>query len=243
MGMNGEAASAWDADREASVTRLLEVTLDRLIARGAAAPESEREPEPGPSTQAGGVPAGAATIGALMEELDERGFGLLLLLFALPCCVPFLWGIPQVVALPMLALAFQLARGREAPWLPRALRDRPFDARGLRGVVRRLHRYIGWADRLAHPRLTFVTEGTGLKVVGLLLLIPTASILVPLPSTNTAPGIGVAIASMGLLERDGLLVIGGLAIGLAWVILLVVLTAVLGTEALSIVKAWILGPA
>jgi len=39
---------------------------------------------------------------------------------------------------------------------------------------------------------------------------------------NTVPGFGVALTSVGLIERDGLFVIGGLLIGLFWVLLLVI---------------------
>ncbi|MEM9842739.1 MAG: exopolysaccharide biosynthesis protein, partial [Pseudomonadota bacterium] len=46
-------------------------------------------------------------------------------------------------------------------------------------------------------------------------------ILVPLPSTNTIPGIGVAIVAFGLMSRDGRLVILGLIIGSLWVTLLI----------------------
>ena len=175
-------------------------------------------------------------LGDLVTALDERAFGLLLLIFALPCCIPILYGIPQIVALPMLALTGQIAAGRHSPWLPDALANRRFDADTMAGVVRRAQRYVGWAERLARPRLTALTEGVGLRVVGALLLVPCASILVPLPSTNTAPGIGVAVASVGLIERDGLLVLGGLLFGLAWVAFLVTITVLLGAEATSIVK-------
>ena len=49
-----------------------------------------------------------------------------------------------------------------------------------------------------------------------------ASILVPLPATNTTPGIALAIAALGLLTRDGLLIIAGLILGLVWITLLLV---------------------
>ena len=236
----GDAAEAVmpDPHAGADITTLLLGVLDGL-AGGAAGrpPADEAQADAGVAGQGAGRPR----LGDLVAALDERAFGLLLLVFALPCCIPILYGIPQIVALPMLALAGQIAGGRQSPWLPGALADRRFDAGAMRGVVRRAQRYVGWAERLARPRLTALTEGVGLRVVGVLLLIPCASILVPLPSTNTAPGIGVAIASVGLIERDGLLVLGGLLFGLAWVAFLVTITVLLGAEATSIVKAWVLG--
>ena len=229
-----------DPHGDQDITALLLGTLDGL-AREARARSSAVGSEAMDTDAEAGEEAGRPRLGDLIAALDERAFGLLLLIFALPCCIPLLWGIPQVVALPMLALTGQIAAGRHSPWLPQALADRRFDADGMQGVVRRTRRYVGWAERLARPRLTALTEGRGLRVVGALLAIPCASILVPLPSTNTAPGIGVAIASVGLIERDGLLVLGGLLFGLAWVAFLVTITVLLGAEATSIVKDWVLG--
>ena len=176
-----------------------------------------------------------ATLGDLTDQLDERAFGFMLLLLALPCCLPFVYLLPQIVALPMLALAAQLAVGRDAPWLPPALANRKFGVTSFLKVVERASKYAAWFEKAAKPRLLWLSDGVGARIVGALLLIPTASILVPLPATNTLPGIGVAIAALGLIERDGLLIVLGLLIGLCWVGVL----AIFGLEAASLLKEWI----
>lgn len=160
------------------------------------------------------------TLGGLFNALHERAFGILLFVLAAPCCLPFVYILPQVVALPMLLLAGQMAIGKDAPWLPESLATRRFPKKSLLDTVDRMDRYVGWLGAITHKRWPALTGEMGSRVVGALLLIPTASILVPLPLTNTIPGIGVAIASFGLLERDGLLVVLGLLIGLGWVLLL-----------------------
>lgn len=175
---------------------------------------------------------------ALIEALDERAFGLGILILALPCAIPFLYGIPQIVSLPMLALAAQLAMGREHPWLPRSLGERQVSVHGLRQVVGRTRRTLGFLENLAAPRLMFLSDGVGARITGALMLIPAASILVPLPMTNTTPGIGVGIAAIGLLERDGLLILLGLGLGITWVFLLVFF----GAEAVSAIKDVVTGP-
>ena len=182
-------------------------------------------------------PRRRATLGQLTDALDERAYGILLLLLALPCCLPFIYILPQIVALPMLALCAQLALGRETPWLPRRLADREFSIAAMRGTVVKAERYVGWVERLSHSRLRGLSDGIGGRVVGALLLIPCASILVPLPLTNTTPGIAVAIAALGLIERDGLLILAGLILGITWVFLLIFL----GAEAISLAKDWLLG--
>ncbi len=186
-------------------------------------------------TQRGAETADSAKLGNLIDRLDERAFGLMLLLLALPCCLPFIYLLPQIVALPMLALAGQLAAGRQHPWLPKALHEREFSIPAFQSVISKSERYLGWVERFARPRLLSLSSDIGVRIVGLLLLVPTASILVPLPSTNTVPGIGVAIASLGLIERDGLLIILGLLIGFFWVALLLFL----GVEAVEIIKNWL----
>lgn len=223
-------------------TQRLKAILDTLASEAmAAAPvrpsTAEDEPASTAGTADGARTAGPkATLGQLIDALDERAYGLMLLLLAIPCCLPFVYILPQIVALPMLALSAQLALGREAPWLPRRLAERQFEIVNMRGTVERAERYLGWIERLSHARFRAISDGIGGRIVGALLLIPCASILVPLPLTNTTPGIGVAVAALGLIERDGLLIILGLAIGLIWVFLLVFL----GAEAISFAKDWLL---
>ena len=161
-------------------------------------------------------------LGAMAEALQERAFGLMILALALPCCLPFVYLIPQIVALPMLVLTGQMASGRHAPWLPEKLKTRDFDIAAMRAVVARGKRWFGWAEHIARPRLLMLSGPRASRIVGALMMIPSASILLPIPSTNTVPGIGVAIASIGLIERDGLMILLGLILGLVWVAFLLI---------------------
>lgn len=175
---------------------------------------------------------GYVTLGWMLEQLHERAFGVFLLVLALPCSIPFLYGVPQVVALPMLFVAGQMAIGRRFPWLPERLTSRRVKAESLADLVRRGRPYIGFFERLSRPRLIFVTRRPFEQIVGLFLFFFSCSILLPLPSTNTVPGIAVAVASLGLLQRDGLLTLLGIVIGTAWIALLL-LAAFFGLAAVS----------
>ena len=161
------------------------------------------------------------TLRQIMDRLDERAFGAMLFVLALPCCVPFLYLVPQIVALPMMALALQMAAGREEPWLPSKLAERRIDKMGLTNTARGGRKWFGWVEALARPRLTFLTGKGPERVIGAILCIFCASILVPLPMTNTVPGFAVALASFGLIQRDGVLIIVGMIIGTAWVAALI----------------------
>lgn len=189
------------------------------------------------STEGNARQAEHITLGQLSDGMQERAFGLLLLLLALPCGLPFVYGLPQIVALPMLVLVFQMASGRRSPWLPEMLRNRKIPVQGFLNIIKKTRQYAGWLESLAHPRLTGFTGKRGTQIVGMLLLIPCASILVPLPLTNTVPGVAVAVASVGLIERDGLFVTLGIAMGLIWVCLL----AIGGPTLIYVLFNWLSG--
>ncbi|MEM6374436.1 MAG: exopolysaccharide biosynthesis protein, partial [Pseudomonadota bacterium] len=175
------------------------------------------------------------TLGWIMGQFKERAFGLFLLVLALPCCVPFLYGLPQIVALPLMFVSAQILLGRSVPWLPVKLSARPVSSDSLATLSRRATPWLKRIEALSRPRLRSLTRAPLDRVVGIALVLFSASILVPLPGTNTVPGFAVVVAAMGLLQRDGLLVLVGGVLGTAWIATLVIAGATLA----SLVKAWI----
>lgn len=161
------------------------------------------------------------TVGELLDALSDRAFGVLLLVLAIPVCIPFLYGVPQVLSFPMFLIAFQMVLGRHTLWMPDRLRRRAFARADFETMARRAKRYLGWGEALARPRLTFLTGNGPERIFGLFVVIFCISILTPLPLTNTTPGIAVAIMAIGMIERDGLLVLLGTVLGTFWVSMLV----------------------
>lgn len=177
------------------------------------------------------------TLAWVLDQLHERAFGLFLLILALPCCIPFLYGVPQVVALPLLFIAGQMVLGWGKPWLPQKLGERRVATASLATLARRADPWLRRIEAVSRPRLAALTRRPFDQLVGLALLVFSAAILVPVPGTNTVPGIAVAIIAIGLLQRDGILVLLGLILGVAWIGTLLVA----GATAVSLIMAWIGG--
>ncbi len=167
------------------------------------------------------APEEGITLKELTHSLGDQAFGAALFILALPCCIPFLYGVPQIVSLPMAAIAAQMVMGRKEPWLPSKFAQRKISKEGLQNTAKGGRKYFGWVEKLSRPRLTFLTSAKLERVIGFILMIFCLSILTPLPSTNTVPGFAVAMVSFGMLERDGLLTTGGLLLGSAWIAILV----------------------
>ena len=106
---------------------------------------------------AGTAPPEGFTLREILDRLDESAFGAGLFLLALPCCIPFLYGVPQIVALPMLALAVQMLLGREEPWLPGMLAGRRIDRRNLELIASGGRKWFGWIEVLIRPRFSVIT--------------------------------------------------------------------------------------
>lgn len=175
------------------------------------------------------------TLDWILGKLHERAFGLFLLVLALPCCIPFLYGIPQVVSLPLMFVAAQIFAGRTYPWLPARLGARQVSQESLKNLADRSSPWLEKIESISRPRLPSLTRPPLDRIIGLALVIFSASILVPLPGTNTVPGIAVVIIAMGMLQRDGLLVLAGTLVGTVWIATLLLAGATLA----SLIKGWL----
>lgn len=174
------------------------------------------------------------TLGALRDALGDRGFGVLLFIFALPNLVPV--NIPllsAVLGLPLVLLAAQLSYGRHKPWFPDWLTHQSFSRQGFAAVVRRTLPYLERTERLLRPRLAVLLSWTGERLIGIAILILALILTLPIPFANWLPACGIAIIGLAIVEKDGLAVLVGLAVGVASVI-------VAATVVIGLVKAFVL---
>ena len=156
----------------------------------------------------------------LMQSMHERGFGLLLMLFALPNCVPVPVppGVSSILAIPLLFLAVQMLWGMDYPWLPSWVRKRTIRRTVLAGMVSRAAPRLKKIEKLLRARWSFASTETGEKVIGFFAVIFSLSIFVPLPWTNFIPGIGILLMSLGLMSRDGVVIGLGIVVGIIGVL-------------------------
>jgi len=174
---------------------------------------------------AAAAPGERLSVGELLEALKDRAFGIVLLILALPCSVPFLYGIPQVASLPLLFVSAQIVMGRHRLWLPDKLRARSFSTRAFRQMIAKATPYLRVLEAVSRPRLVMLTRGRIERVLGIFLFIFAFWIFLPFPLTNAVPGMAVAIMAVGFIERDGLLMIGGIVLGSIWVAFLIALAS------------------
>jgi hypothetical protein len=162
------------------------------------------------------------TLREIRDRLDERAFGLMIIILAIPCLVPGLYGVPQLVAIPILLLVVQLLAGRVEPWLPEAVLKRRVSKAWLTRMSDFATKRMAWCEHLSRPRWTIFVQYWAERVAAAIMAIATLAILVPLPLTNTVPAVGVTIMAVGLIQRDGLFVVAGAAVATIWLTALAV---------------------
>jgi hypothetical protein len=142
------------------------------------------------------------TVADIVAVLRDRAFALLIVLLGLPNCLPMPPPIPLVCGLLLGLVAVQIAAGRPSPWLPRAL---------LRRSIPMLQRLERWS----RPRMTFLETPLAFRLIGFVLLAFAIGLLVAAPVIGQIPlGVAVCLVGLGLVERDGVLVVGGAVVGL-----------------------------
>jgi hypothetical protein len=150
-------------------------------------------------------PEDKVTLGELLERLEGRAFGLILLLLALPMCIPNIPGISTVFAVAMFVPAWQMTIGRQEVWLPQRARNWSFSHEAMRKGVNAALPFLRRIERLARPRWCFVVHPPFLFFWGLMTLVMAFVLLLPIPGGNWPVGITVAALSLAMLQEDGLL--------------------------------------
>ncbi len=152
------------------------------------------------------------TVGELMDLIADRGFGLLLLILALPAALPIpAPGYATPFGIAMVILAGQLVAGRSTPWLPDFIRRRSIPYKMLDFSVRNGTLPLRVVELLIRPRLQGLSRsGAFLSLLGLLIAVMAALMSLPIPLTNTAPSFVIFVLAAGMLEEDGLILLGGI---------------------------------
>lgn len=155
------------------------------------------------------------TVADIVAVLRDRAFALLVVLLGLPNCLPMPPPIPLVCGLLLLLVAVQIAAGMSAPWLPRRLLGQSIRRADVQRAVTRAVPILKRLERWSRPRLSVFETAIGMRGMGVALLALALALIVAAPLIGQIPlGLAVCLVGLGLVERDGIVVLVGLGIGL-----------------------------
>ncbi len=180
---------------------------------------------------------GFVTVGEVLDRVAERGFGLLLFVVAIPTLIPVLPpGASGVVGMVYILLGTQLVAGLAHPWLPRRVRSHRLSPKVVAAIKERGVALMERIERFSRPRLLFVENSFLLRLLALLIILNGIILFLPIPFMNTLPAMGILVMGIGLLNRDGLLLLAGGAIGIGSITIVIT-----GAHVLIRIQAWLRG--
>jgi hypothetical protein len=148
------------------------------------------------------APEGHFTLGWLVASLRNRSFGMIMLLLALAAIAP---GVSIIAGLLLMIPAFQMIAGHSAPVFPRRLAARPLPTRHLAALVHRSVPILRYLEKMIHPRWSPPLEATKRTVGSIVFILSITVVFTPIPLSNIAPALLIALISLAYLEEDGLL--------------------------------------
>lgn len=153
-------------------------------------------------------------ISDLLVALGDRATGALMFIFAFPNVLPTPPGTSSILGAPLIFLAAQLMLGR-APWLPAFVAKRSMTRSDFSSLVKRIVPWLQRAESLLRPRLANLSLPPMEHFVGLLSLVLAILLVLPIPLGNVLPALAISLLALGVLERDGVWVLLGLAVAAA----------------------------
>lgn len=151
------------------------------------------------------------SVGEIIDTIGRRSFGPLLLLAGILGMTPVaaIPTAPSIIAVITILISIQLLFGRDAIWIPRFIQKLSVKAERLTKTVKVTQKPAHFVDKLVKPRLQGLTRPMADRVVALVCIL--VAICVPplelLPFAAFIPSLAIATFGLGLIARDGLLVL------------------------------------
>jgi len=164
---------------------------------------------------------GKTKISELMNDFHENGILLAMVFFALPVAVPLPYppGFTTIMGVPLIILSIQMLVGSKKVRLPEKVNHYELKNSTLKAISDKIVPIIEAIEKYIKPRLSFARSVYCEQFVGLICLIAAISIALPIPLTNAIPALGITIMALGLLNRDGIIIIAGFFITVIGIII------------------------
>lgn len=158
-----------------------------------------------------GLEGSSIEVGHLIQQFQRRSFGGVLLMLAILALVP---GISIFAGMAMTVPAYQLLMGLPAPVFPSSIRKRHVSVSGLKRWGPKIISWVETLEKLVQFRWPVLTNVAARRIMGLTILLLAIVVTIPFPFSNFPPSVAIICFALGLLERDGLMVVIGSVIGI-----------------------------
>jgi hypothetical protein len=154
----------------------------------------------------------------MLGAFGSRAHGTAILLLGLPDAIPLpVPSVGAILGLPLALISLHLAVFGDGGHLPGRLGRWRLPQRAIALLKRYVTPYLARAERVSARRWSALAERQ--RLVGLVCLLLSVLLLLPIPFMNTPPSLCLVLLAWGIVQRDGVFVLAGFvataALGLA----------------------------
>ena len=163
-----------------------------------------------------GEALGGVTVGDVLEGAGRRSYGVLLLVVGLFAISPAtaVPGMTWFRAGLTLIIAGHLMLGLHRLWLPQSLKAKKFSTQGANVFLDRARPVARTIDSVLKPRLLFLSKPPFVNLIGAACVFASL-VTFPLgllPLAPLIPGAAIVLMGLGMVARDGVVILFGASI-------------------------------
>ncbi len=153
------------------------------------------------------IPGEKVKVEDLMQYFHRRSFGGVFFILAILCLIP---GVSIFAGIVLIIPGLQMCVGFSMPLLPRFISQRLISVKRLRLFGIGLIPWVEKLELIVRPRWSVMSGKLFRQIIGLVVVVMACIVAIPFPLSNYPPAIAVLCLSLGLLERDGWMIMLGL---------------------------------
>ena len=157
----------------------------------------------------------------ILDIFHENGFALAMILFGLPIAIPLPWppGFTTIMGTPLFILSIQMILGYRKMVLPQKISNFELKNSTLIMLAKKSIPVLKFIELRLQSRFAFAKSVYCEQFIGIISLICSVAIAIPLPFTNSIPAWGIVVMTLGLIKRDGLVIIAGFMVSVIGVLI------------------------
>lgn len=152
------------------------------------------------------------TFGSIFDSLGKECFGVTIFFLSLPSAIPLPVNIlsgPLGILIAFLGL--QMMFLRSVPWMPKKIYDKEIKPVYVKKLFTKFLWFLGKIEFIIYPRFNYIINTI---LTGFVIMLLAIIMALPFPLTNAIPAIILMLIAISIIERDGLLWILSMIIGI-----------------------------
>lgn len=153
------------------------------------------------------------SIAEIRDALADRSFAALLIVFSAINLLPWPPGATLVLGLPIVIIAIQMVLGQTNAWLPKFIMRKTIRRDQMLAMTRKLWPVLRRFELYIKPRYWPMPHHVTERLIGVFVLIMGIAVTLPIPFGNWFPALSTTIAGLALSERDGVMLVLAVVVG------------------------------